>query len=68
VEKYRTAGQATDDNTIRRMRTACWVPEATNKHTPYAIFTASPLQQWLHERDSMLRYTYIACFSHKNVS
>ena len=21
-----------------------------------------PLQQWLHERVSMLRYTYIACF------
>jgi len=25
------------------------------------ILIAFPLQQWLHERASMLRYTYIAC-------
>ena len=30
VEKYGTAGQATDDNIVRRMRFACWTSNATN--------------------------------------
>ena len=42
--------------TIWRMRVACWIPKAAN-----AILIAFPLQQWLHERASILRYTYIAC-------
>jgi hypothetical protein len=46
--------------TRRRVRFACWVPKATNTHTEYAIYIAFPLQQWLHERASLLRYTYIA--------
>jgi len=49
--------------TIWRMRIACWIPKATNTHTKthseYAILFAFPQQQWLHERASMLRYTYI---------
>ena len=32
VEKYCTAGQATEDNIIWRMRIACWITEATNTH------------------------------------
>jgi len=47
--------------TTWRMRIACWIPEATSKHSEYAIFIAFPLQQWLHEYTSMLRYTYIGC-------
>jgi hypothetical protein len=47
--------------TIWRMRIACWKPKATNSHSEYVILTAFPLQQWLHESASMLRYTYIAC-------
>jgi len=31
-------------------------------HTEHVIFTAFALQQCLHERVSMLRYTCIACF------
>ena len=46
---------------IWRMRTACWITKAANTHSQYAILIAFPLQQWLHERASMLRYTYIAC-------
>jgi len=46
---------------IWRMRIACWIPKATNKHSEYVIHIACPLQQWLHERPSMLRYTYIDC-------
>jgi hypothetical protein len=30
-------------------------------HTGYEILIGFPLQQWLHERASMLRYLYIAC-------
>jgi len=45
--------------TIWRMRIACWIPKATDTHSEYVIFIALPLQQWLHERASMLRYTYI---------
>jgi len=49
--------------TIWRMRIACWIPKATEIHSQYVILNASALQQWLHERASILRYTYIAaCF------
>jgi hypothetical protein len=47
--------------TIWRMRIACWIPKATETHPEYVIRTAFPLQQRLHERACMLRYTYIAC-------
>ena len=47
--------------TIRRRRIACWIIKATNTHLEYVILIAFPLQQWLRERASMLRYTYIAC-------
>jgi len=46
--------------TIWRMRIACWIPKSTKKQREYVILIASPLQQRLHERASMLRYTYIA--------
>jgi len=49
---------------IWRMRIACLIPEATNKHTGCVILIPFPLQQWLHERDSMLRNTYIDCIVH----
>jgi len=32
----------------------------THTHSEYVIITAFPLQHWLHERASMVRYTYIA--------
>jgi len=42
------------------MRIACWIPKATNTHSEYVILIAFPQQQWLYERVSMLRHTYIA--------
>jgi hypothetical protein len=33
----------------------------THTHTEYVILIASPLQQGLHERASLLRHTYNAC-------
>ena len=47
--------------TIWRMRIAWLVPKTTNTHSQYVTLTAFPLQQWLHERASMPRYTYIDC-------
>jgi hypothetical protein len=61
VEKYGRARQATGDNIIRRMRFACWITKATDTHSEYVILIAFPRQQWLRERASILRYTYIAC-------
>jgi hypothetical protein len=49
---------------IWHMRIACWIPKATNTHSEFAYsesVIAFLLQQWLHERASLLRYTYIAC-------
>ena len=43
-----------------RTRIACWIPEAKNTHSQYVLLIAFPLQQWLHELDSLLRYTYNA--------
>ena len=44
----------------RGMCIACWIPKATNTHSQYVILNGFPLQQWLHERPSMLRHTHIA--------
>jgi hypothetical protein len=60
-EKYGTARQATDDDTIRRMRLACRLTEATDTHSEHLIRIAFPRQQWLRERASILHYTYISC-------
>ena len=48
--------------TIWRMHIECWIPKATDTHSEYVIPIAFPLQQWLHERALMLRYTYIVSF------
>jgi len=47
--------------TIWPTRIACWITKATNTQTGCVIIFAFPLQQWLQERRSMLRYMYIAC-------
>jgi hypothetical protein len=45
--------------TIRRIRIACWIHKATNRHSVYVIFIVF-LLQWLHERTSMLNL-YVQC-------
>jgi hypothetical protein len=67
VEKYCTAGQARDDNILQRMRIACWIPKATDIHSEYVILIALPWEQWLRERISMLRCTYIASLVIHNI-
>ena len=46
---------------IWRMLTASWIPKARDTHSGHVILLAFPPRQWLQERTSMLRYTYIAC-------
>jgi hypothetical protein len=58
--KYGTAVQAAYNNTIRRMRIACWITKATNTDSEYVILIPFPQQQRLHERASMLRYNSVA--------
>jgi hypothetical protein len=43
------------------MRIASCTTTATDSLSQSIILIASPLQQWLHERAQVLRYTYIAC-------
>ena len=45
--------------TIWHLRIECWIPKATKTHLEYVILITFPLQQWWHERASMLSYTYI---------
>ena len=47
--------------TISPTRIACWITKATNTHSEYVTLIVFPLQQWLYERASLLRYTYTAC-------
>ena len=42
------------------MRSACRTTKATDTHSEYVMLIAFPRQQWLRERASKLRYTYIA--------
>ena len=62
VEEYVTARQATDDNKIRRKSTTWLLTKTTDTHSEYVILIAFPLQQWSHERASMLRL-YVHCLS-----
>jgi hypothetical protein len=48
--------------TLRGMRYACWITNAVETHSACVIPISCPLQQWLHERVSVLRYPYIVFF------
>ena len=56
-----TAKRGRPQITYWRMRIARRKNKATNTHSKYVILIAFPLKQWLRERSSMLRHTYIAC-------
>jgi hypothetical protein len=60
-KKYGRTRQTTDDNIIRPTRFACWITKATDTHSQYVMLITFPRQQWLQERASLLRYTYIDC-------
>jgi hypothetical protein len=43
-EKINKTRQATDDNTLRRMRFACWITKATDTYLECVIIIAFPRQ------------------------
>jgi len=43
VENYSKAGEAIDDNIVRRMRITRWTPKAINTHSEYVTLTAFSL-------------------------
>ena len=47
--------------TIWRMRMTCWKTKARNTHSECVVIFVFLLQQWLHERASMLRYSKFTC-------
>jgi hypothetical protein len=47
--------------TLWRMSFTYWTPKITNTHSVCVKLIFFPLQQWLLERASILRYTYIGC-------
>jgi hypothetical protein len=54
-----TVEQGRPQMTVWNIHIACWISEATDRHSEYVKLIAYPLQQWLQERTSALRYTYI---------
>jgi hypothetical protein len=58
-----TFRHTTDQNKIRQLHNACWLPKATNTHLGYIIIIAFSRQQWLSERALILHYTFIACLA-----
>ena len=59
--------QATDDN---MPQAHCMLDTKGYKytHSGCVILTTFPLQQWLHERASILRYSYISFLVRDNLS
>ena len=53
VEEHGRAMQDTNEDMIRRMLLACWMPKATDTHSEYSIIIAFPRQKkWLQEGTS----------------
>jgi hypothetical protein len=57
VEKCGKTRQATDDNTMRRMRFTCCINKTTDTQSEYVILIFFPQQQWFREGAQC----YIAC-------
>ena len=48
--------------TVWCMRIAFWITKVTDTHPEFVILVAFRLQEWLHDRASMLRYKHTVCF------
>jgi hypothetical protein len=60
--EYCRTGQATNGNMAHaHCMLDIYGYKYARTHTGCVILIAFPLQQWLHEQASMLRYTYIGC-------
>ena len=59
MERYSKAGEAIDENILRRIGFKRWISKATNTHSLYVILVSFSRRQWLRQCVSVLRYTYI---------
>jgi len=62
VEKHGRPTHVADDNTLLRMRFACWVSKTTNTQSEYVVITALPQRNWCPEYASVWRL-YLRCLS-----
>jgi hypothetical protein len=53
---------------VWNMRVACWTSKAKITQSVYLILTAFPLQQSLHDRASLLHFTYIVFLCHLSLT
>jgi hypothetical protein len=56
VEEYDTDRYFIEVSKISHIRFACWITKAKNTHSLYVTLLAIPVQKWLHEHTSILRY------------
>ena len=61
MEKYGTAGQATDETKIRRMSFACGITKATGTHSEYVPYCFSTETMVNENALQYYVYTYVAC-------
>jgi hypothetical protein len=62
MEDYCTAGQTTDDNIMKRMRSTCWIIKATDTPPENVIVIDFRRQACVSDRVWILSsFTYIAC-------
>jgi phosphatidylinositol kinase/protein kinase (PI-3 family) len=61
IKRENSAQPERPQMTILPTHIASWIPKATSTHSEYVTFIAFPLQQWFHERVSVLRSTFISC-------
>jgi hypothetical protein len=52
-------GHSTCEKKIQGINTACWITKATVTQSEYVIIVEFVLQQWLRQRVSLFRYSYI---------
>ena len=64
MEIFGTVEEATDDG-VCSLYPGNEVTDINSEHVSVMII-AFPLQQWLHERASVLLYTYIVCLANLN--
>jgi hypothetical protein len=60
LKKCGAAGQAADDNIIRRVRFACWINKATDTYSEYETRISFLRRKWLRERASIISL-YVRC-------
>ena len=60
--KKNTVKRGRPQMTIWRIRIACQITKATNTHSEYVTLIPFPLQQWLHERASILLCVHYIVF------